>query len=90
MSVHGRDAVRGNGTYRVAYRAVDRAGHVETTREVLFVVAVPTNVEAPGRRDRAGDARADARAPAQFGAFTPGVARDYTASTTGDGGLDRR
>ena len=37
----------GNGSYRVAFRAVDRAGHVETAREVSFVVAVPTNVEAP-------------------------------------------
>ena len=29
-------------------------------------------------------------APATFGAFTPGVARDYTASTHGDRDLDRR
>ena len=35
------------------------------------------------RRDRAGDARADdGRRPASFGAFTPGVAKDYTATTT--------
>ena len=36
-----------------------------------------------GRRHRAGDAVADARrARRAFGAFTPGVAKDYTASTT--------
>ena len=28
-------------------------------------------------------------APATFGAFTPGVAKDYTATTTGDRDLDR-
>ena len=26
-------------------------------------------------------------APAQFGAFTPGIAKDYTASTTATGDL---
>ena len=29
-------------------------------------------------------------APASFGAFTPGVAKDYTATTDGDGAVDRR
>ena len=34
------------------------------------------------RRHRAGDAGAHARQSASFGAFQPGVAKDYTASTT--------
>ena len=36
-----------------------------------------------GRRDRARDALAAARLGASFGAFTPGVDRDYTATSTG-------
>ena len=35
-----------------------------------------------GRRHGAGDAVPDARPPISFGAFTPGVARTYIASTT--------
>ena len=34
------------------------------------------------RRHRPGDAVADARRAGPFGPFTPGVAKDYTASTT--------
>ena len=38
-----------------------------------------------GRRHRPGDARADAgRHPPTFGAFTPGLAKDYTASMSAD------
>ena len=43
-----------------------------------------------GRRHDAGDAGADARRPASFAPFTPGVAQDYTASTTADGDVQRR
>ena len=42
-----------------------------------------------GRRDRPADALADARPPASFGAFTPGVADTYDASTTAERDLDR-
>ena len=35
-----------------------------------------------GRRHGPGDAVASLGAPASFGAFTPGVTRDYTATTT--------
>ena len=41
------------------------------------------------RRHRAGDPVADPRRPGQFGVFTPGIAKDYEASTERDRDLDR-
>ena len=49
-------------------------------------------IDVPGDagRHRPGDAALTLGTPATFGAFTPGVAKDYTAPTTAKVDLDRR
>ena len=75
------DAPVGEHTLRV--RSTDNAGLVETVKELALKVRQVTSGDGGVVGARAGDAGADARRPAaSFGAFTPGVARDYTASTT--------
>ena len=74
------DAPFGEHTLRV--RSTDVAGLVETVKELALKVRQLTG----GNGDVIGTVPATLAltlgAPASFGAFTPGVAREYTASTT--------
>ena len=64
------------------YRSIDKAGHIEDTREVRFLVAVPTTVESGVTGAVPATLSLTLGAPATFGAFTPGVTRVYDASST--------
>ena len=59
----------------------DLKGNIEAVKSQRLLVAADDATAA--RRQRPGDAVAlTLGAPASFGAFTPGVPKDYTASTT--------
>lgn len=79
------------GAYTVRYRAIDVAGNVEAERSLEFTVGTATPTPTPGD---AVEEELDVLAvvvpkslsltlggPATFGAFIPGVERDYTAGT---------
>ena len=60
-----------------------RAARLNAQSQDPITIWTSAPVHGAGRRHRAGDAVADARARRRsFGAFTPGVARTYEASTT--------
>jgi PKD repeat protein/glucose/arabinose dehydrogenase len=75
------------GPHTLEHRATDKAGNVGTVGSVQFTIAPPTSgeeveedVEVVGSVP--GVLALSLGTPASFGTFTPGVTRDYTASTT--------
>ena len=75
---HGSACRAGSSSPSAARRATCAISSPSTRHSLA--TARPSHRD--GRRHRARDALADARRGRQFGAFTPGVAKDYTASTT--------
>ena len=74
------------GTHTVRYRAVDVAGNVEGERSVTFTIADGTGDSAQAELDVIaavvpGTLSLTLGGPATFGAFVPGVQREYTANT---------
>ncbi len=72
------------GAHTLEHRATDKAGNVGTVGSVSFTIAAEP---APGTPVVIGGDVPSVLAltigsPPSFGAFTPGVTRDYTASTT--------
>jgi hypothetical protein len=70
----------------VRYRAVDVAGNVEGERSVTFTIADGTGDSAQAELDVIaavvpGTLSLTLGGPATFGAFVPGVQREYTANT---------
>ena len=72
------------GPHTLEHRATDKAGNVGTVGSVAFTIAAEP---APGTPvviggDVPGVLALTIGSPPSFGTFTPGVTRDYTASTT--------
>ena len=75
----------------VEYRSTDKAGNVEAIKSVAFSIADGC------RSDKDAAVIADVPlmmsltlgGPVTFGPLVPGVAKDYTASTTATGDLQR-
>ena len=76
-------------TLKASVRSATLKAKAQELFDWMAVLNGAAIVETPGRRrsrrHRAGDAVADARrARRRFGAFTPGVAKDYFARTHGE------
>ncbi|MDA0180072.1 ThuA domain-containing protein [Solirubrobacter phytolaccae] len=74
------------GAHTVEHRATDKAGNVSAVGSVAFTIAPPTTGESvQANTDLTGSVPGvlalALTTPPTFGTFTPGVTRDYTATT---------
>jgi hypothetical protein len=69
------------GAYTITWRSVDMKGNIEPAKTQRLLVAADDEQGTPSGTVPATLSLTLGN-PAAFGAFTPGVARDYTASTT--------
>ena len=77
------------GAYTVKWFAVDIKGNQSAVQTQRLLVAADDETGTVGGTVPA-TLSLTLGTPATFGAFTPGVTRDYTASTHGDRDLDGR
>jgi hypothetical protein len=70
-----------HGNYVIEYRAVDRGGNAAETKSVAFTVFSPTNVTSEVEAT-VPSALGLSVSPINLGAFTPGVANQYTGTGT--------
>jgi hypothetical protein len=68
------------GQHTVAYRSTDAAGNVETAKQVSFTIAHSGGADGTIGGTVPGTLSLAVSGPATFGAFTPGVAKDYVTS----------
>ena len=70
------------GEHTLRYRSVDKAGVVEEAKTAALKVRVVSSSDGTVGGNVPATLSLTLGAPASFGAFTPGVTKDYTASTT--------
>jgi hypothetical protein len=73
------------GSHVVEYRSADKAGNTEATKSVAFSIGAPSTGDSEDEQVSADVPLMMAislGAPASFESLIPGVAKDYTASTT--------
>jgi Zinc carboxypeptidase/Chitobiase/beta-hexosaminidase C-terminal domain len=68
------------GQHTVAYRSTDDACNVELAKTLTFTIAHTTGAEGSVGGTVPGTLSLSIAGPASFGAFTPGVAKDYATS----------
>jgi hypothetical protein len=78
---NGPVAVSPDGAHTVEYRAKDAAGNVSAVKSVSFRIDKPSEVNGDVMGTVPPTLAVTLGAPASFGAFLPGVAKDYLAST---------
>ncbi len=74
--------ITGAGSHVVEYRAVDKAGNVSEVGSVAFGLIPPAEEETNVEATVPTVLSLSLGATTSLGAFTPGVTKDYTASTT--------
>jgi len=70
------------GNYVVEYRAVDRGGNASETKTATFTIFRPVTVEQDVHATVPSMLALTIANPASLGDFTPGVAQQYTGTTT--------